>query len=1125
MKIKKLLLISLFAVAFLLVLSIKSNAASDTISFDIEVERDYNAAYEVLDLVNKERTAQGAKSLTMDEDLLEVAMQRAGETVAYWAHTRPDGTEFKTISSKVKAENIALDQTNPTDVMKSWMDSSGHKKNIMNTSYTTIGIGAIKYVPGTGGYHKFWVQVFGNGNLKTVSIIPDNLTKTQTITIAKDKINLNMYGSDTYTFPSIKENGYNEIVRLKNMGTDKVVVNVPIDSKYFDFSVTNSRYFSIDSNGHVNVKKASTTWVKASFKQDNSLYIERLEKVTQELKNVIFMDIANQEFTGSPIEPKLFIIDGSNKLIEGTDYTTKYENNTQAGTATATVTGIGCYSGELVKKFTIKPAYTFKFSNAKYDYSQMQELLNLINAKRKEKGLSNIILDKDLCNIAQTRMKDNMVYNNSSNPMRPNGESVSEYFKNQGIANAKENFFSIFKGLSSEENKDYYINKMIDSFTGDNSNVTRVGICTAFVSNYYVREFIFLDGIPNELKSIPNDKEDPITISNVKSDYVYISYNSKYFNTTQVYTGNELQMSLLLRSNKGSGNSYELDLSCNNQFTWRTVNETMATVSETGLISFKEKSGNVTISTYYPNESFSDIYTTAKFYINESYPLEKISISPTDLKLEKKQSRYLFVSYNPTNTTDDKTVTWTSSNPDVATVNEKGQVTAISGGTVTITATTSKGIKDSVTVEVIDIPVEKIIVPDVVYVKLGNYKEYGKNGEYDNDPANKLDLSYYPSNTTERGVDFDIKQMSNEEAAINDKIGDMPFYALIFGTAYSNPLTIYTYNIGSTKVRVYSTENPNVYADFTVVVVDEIEHKTLEKHDAKKATCDKDGNIEYYYCSECKKYYKDANATNEIKLSDTVIKATGHNYGNWVVTTPATTEHEGVETRTCKNDASHKETRTIPKISVVTPDKPDEPDTPEVPETPEQPKTPTVDQVKNIKQTKATYNTATIQWDAVEGVTGYKVYLYNTEKEAYEYYSTVKTNYVKIKNLKTAQKYKLKVCAFKKVDGVQYKSKRSDRYWFTTSPTKVENIQLISKTNNSFKVNWDKIEGTTAYKVYIYNDKEQKYDYYGKTSDTEIEIKGLNSKSKYTIKVRAYKTSDGTQYFGDYSQIFRVWTN
>ena len=133
--------------------------------------------------------------------------------------------------------------------------------------------------------------------------------------------------------------------------------------------------------------------------------------------------------------------------------------------------------------------------------------------------------------------------------------------------------------------------------------------------------------------------------------------------------------------------------------------------------------------------------------------------------------------------------------------------------------------------------------------------------------------------------------------------------------------------------------------------------------------------------------------------------------------------------------------------------------------------------------------------------------------------------FYKIKNLKTAQKYKLKVCAFKTVDGVQYKSKRSDRYWFTTSPTKVENIQLKEKTNNSFKVNWDKIEGTTAYKVYIYNDKEQKYDYYGKTSDTEIEIKGLNSKSKYTIKVRAYKTSDGTQYFGDYSQIFRVWTN
>ena len=89
---------------------------------------------------------------------------------------------------------------------------------------------------------------------------------------------------------------------------------------------------------------------------------------------------------------------------------------------------------------------------------------------------------------------------------------------------------------------------------------------------------------------------------------------------------------------------------------------------------------------------------------------------------------------------------------------------------------------------------------------------------------------------------------------------------------------------------------------------------SLSKVAAKEATCDADGNIEYWTCSGCGKLFGDADGQNEITQDEAVVKATGHNWGDWSVTKPATEDAEGEEMRTCKNDASHTETRTIAKL-------------------------------------------------------------------------------------------------------------------------------------------------------------------------------------------------------------------
>lgn len=131
---------------------------------DVSGTARYDYAYQVLEMVNQERAAVGAVPLSMDADLLNAAMMRAAETEVSFSHTRPNGEECFTASAKMYGENIAWGYSTPGDVMKGWMTSQGHKTNILNGGYKTIGIGCLVTKKGT-----YWVQCFGYDDLKAVT--------------------------------------------------------------------------------------------------------------------------------------------------------------------------------------------------------------------------------------------------------------------------------------------------------------------------------------------------------------------------------------------------------------------------------------------------------------------------------------------------------------------------------------------------------------------------------------------------------------------------------------------------------------------------------------------------------------------------------------------------------------------------------------------------------------------------------------------------------------------------------------------------------------------------------------------------------------------------------------------
>ena len=116
---------------------------------------------EVIRLVNEQRVKNGLNPLTENWELSRVARYKSQDMVdnRYFSHTSPTyGSPFQMIrdfgiSFRRAGENIAYGQRTPQAVVNAWMNSSGHRANILNASYTQIGVGYVA----DGNY---WTQMF-----------------------------------------------------------------------------------------------------------------------------------------------------------------------------------------------------------------------------------------------------------------------------------------------------------------------------------------------------------------------------------------------------------------------------------------------------------------------------------------------------------------------------------------------------------------------------------------------------------------------------------------------------------------------------------------------------------------------------------------------------------------------------------------------------------------------------------------------------------------------------------------------------------------------------------------------------------------------------------------------------
>lgn len=128
-----------------------------------EQDQAYVYGLRITELVNEHRAAAGLSPVKYSAKLSEAAQVRALEIEKSFSHTRPDGRYFSTvlkdygISYRYSGENIAWGQKSPEEVVNAWMNSEGHRANILNASFTELGVGYHRNARGVNYFTQLFI--------------------------------------------------------------------------------------------------------------------------------------------------------------------------------------------------------------------------------------------------------------------------------------------------------------------------------------------------------------------------------------------------------------------------------------------------------------------------------------------------------------------------------------------------------------------------------------------------------------------------------------------------------------------------------------------------------------------------------------------------------------------------------------------------------------------------------------------------------------------------------------------------------------------------------------------------------------------------------------------------------
>lgn len=364
----------MFAI-FLSIPNVSATAAEETeeknYNLHVTIERNYDYAKEVFELVNQERRKAGVPEVQLDEELTESAMVRAKELSYVYEHRRPNHTAINTAFTAIAFENAGLARNTSKQVMADWMKSEGHKTNILNENWTSVGIGCIKYKD-----TYCWIQLFSR-KFPEGTVSSGAITSVEDIEISSYFLNLT-----AAEFPEHMSVGERVpfVLSQPNIYWEYLIF-VP-DADSFDYASSNNNVASIDSNGYVTACSSGTTIITAYYAGTSdiaySTCLTCTEKqnatvtsapttshsstptpsVTTSKININRCSVQTKKiftFSGTAIQPAVSITYNGKYLVKNTDYTISYKGNLKPGTGMIMIHGIGRFSGKTNLAFTIVP--------------------------------------------------------------------------------------------------------------------------------------------------------------------------------------------------------------------------------------------------------------------------------------------------------------------------------------------------------------------------------------------------------------------------------------------------------------------------------------------------------------------------------------------------------------------------------------------------------------------------------------------------------------------------------------------------------------------------------------------------------------------------------------------------
>lgn len=238
---------------------LEQKAPKDIAKFYLSAKQCYDKVFKVLKLANAERKKVGRAPLKMDKNLLAGAMQRAAEIAIHYKHIRPNGSQYYTVAAQPIGENIAIGGNTGADVMKLWMDSAGHRDNILTSAYKSIGVGCVKI---DGIF--YWVQLFGTNQATQVT---ESSYSNKTVEAKVDiDTNANWY-------KPVLESSSSNISKIKDTKTVKYYCKnhwvgeyygkTPILPKSLTFTSSDKSVCSVNEKGVVTALKGGKATISA----------------------------------------------------------------------------------------------------------------------------------------------------------------------------------------------------------------------------------------------------------------------------------------------------------------------------------------------------------------------------------------------------------------------------------------------------------------------------------------------------------------------------------------------------------------------------------------------------------------------------------------------------------------------------------------------------------------------------------------------------------------------------------------------------------------------------------------------------------------------------------------------